>query len=373
MLQGDPICSHNQASAVQVIPGMTKPSRAKHPAWLLRLIFGYGLFLALLTILHRLGPDRWWLGAFNLYLPQVVWLVPVLLLTLLALVYARPWIWVLGVYCLWIGGPIMGFSWNFRGYSESGSRGSLVRVMTCNTKYGQRDISALFRDIDQYEPDIVLLQDVKIGMKSELATFFKEWNVRTSGQYLVASRLPFAKVEVIGLSLPGENDLGLRTVLRLGDTPITLYNVHLLTPRDGLNAFRPARKQPSLVVQAIQDLQDNVERRLIQARLLVDFVQRERGVVIVAGDLNSPDESLVCQNLRNANLHDAFAEGGRGYGYTYGHFLLRGRVPWLPGASWMRIDHILLSSQLRSQRCWTGTGAASDHRPVFADLIVTAP
>jgi vancomycin resistance protein VanJ len=373
MPPGDPIGSHNQASAVQVIPSMKTPSRAKHPARLLRLILGYGLFLALLTVLHRLGPDRWWPGAFNLYLPQAVWLVPVLLLTILALVYARPWIWVLGIYCLWIGGPIMGFCWNFHGHSESATRDSSFRIMTCNIKYGQRDISALFRDIDQYKPDIVLLQDVKIGMTSELGTFFKGWNVRSSGQYLIASRLPFAKVEVSGLSLPGENDLGLRTVLRLGNIPITLYNVHLLTPRAGLNAFRPARKQPSLIVQAVQDLQDNVERRLIQARLLVDFVQQERGVVIVAGDLNSPDESLVCQELRNAHLHDAFAEGGRGYGYTYGHFLLRGRLPWLPGASWMRIDHIMLSSQLRSQRCWTGTDAASDHRPVFADLIVAAP
>jgi endonuclease/exonuclease/phosphatase family metal-dependent hydrolase len=77
--------------------------------------------------------------------------------------------------------------------------------------------------------------------------------------------------------------------------------------------------------------------------------------------------------LRDANLHDAFAEGGRGYGYTYGHFLLRNRIPWLPGASWMRIDHIMLSRRFRTLRCWTGTGKASDHRPVFADLLVGAP
>jgi endonuclease/exonuclease/phosphatase (EEP) superfamily protein YafD len=34
----------------------------------------------------------------------------------------------------------------------------------------------------------------------------------------------------------------------------------------------------------------------------------------------------------------------------------------------MRIDHIMASGQLIPWHCWVGTGRASDHRPVIADL-----
>jgi endonuclease/exonuclease/phosphatase family metal-dependent hydrolase len=33
----------------------------------------------------------------------------------------------------------------------------------------------------------------------------------------------------------------------------------------------------------------------------------------------------------------------------------------------------MMNSQLRTQRCWIGTGMASDHRPVIADLVLQRP
>ncbi len=344
--------------------------REKRPIWLLGLFIAYGIFLAVLTVLNWLGADRWWLGAFNLYLPQAVWLIPIILLIILSLVFARRWIWVLGIYSLWVCGPIMGLCW---APATPVVTGQSVRVMTCNIKYGQRDLKALIEDIVHYKPEVVFLQDVTNSMKGPLGKVFTGWNIRASGQHVIASRLPFADTGVRTATLPEDQGFYLRTELQFGKSTIALYGVHLLTPRDGLNAFRAARKKPSRFLDAIQELQENVEHRLTEARTLSDLVRQERGAVIVAGDMNSPDESLACSTLRDANLHDAFAEGGRGYGYTYGHFMFRSRVPWLPRVSWMRIDHIMLSSKLRSQRCWTGTGEASDHRPVFADLIVSAP
>ena len=133
--------------------------------------------------------------------------------------------------------------------------------------------------------------------------------------------------------------------------------------------MRVVRKNPEFLPKAIQKLEDNVRARVIQARTLREYLRQESGPVIVAGDLNSPDASQVCAILREAGLHDAFAEGGKGYGYTYGHFLLQNRFPGHE-ISWMRIDHIMMSPQLHSQKSWTGTGEASDHRPVTADLVL---
>ena len=344
----------------------------KRPIWLPGLIIAYGMFLTLLTVLNWSGADRWWLGALNLYLPQAVWLAPVLLLTTFSIKSATRWIWVLGFYGAWVCGPIMGLCWNLHGHLAPASAGATIRFMTCNIKDSRRDVAALIQDLVRYEPDVVFLQDAGNPTDGPLGVYFRDWNICSNGQYVIASRWPLAKAEALLISQPKDQEYLLRTVVQIGRTPISLYNVHLLTPRDGLNALRAARKQPGQFAGAVQDLQDNVEHRILQAAKVSDFVRQEPGAIILAGDLNSPDESLVCKALREANLHDAFVEGGRGYGFTYGHFLLRGRIPWLPRISWMRIDHIMLSSRLQAKHCWTGTGEASDHRPVFADLTVPA-
>jgi len=51
-----------------------------------------------------------------------------------------------------------------------------------------------------------------------------------------------------------------------------------------------------------------------------------------------------------------------GYGYTYGHALL--------GASFLRIDHILISAGIGARSCAVGDSAPSEHRPVIAELFV---
>jgi endonuclease/exonuclease/phosphatase (EEP) superfamily protein YafD len=346
-------------------------SHGESRVWLSGLVIAYGVWLAVISGLNWLGADRWWPGAFNLYLPQVIWLAPIVPLLVLSR-RGRRLTWVLCLYILWVCGPIMGFHWHLRSPWEAVAGDPTIRLMTCNVKDGHRDIRALMRDLDQYKPDVVLFQDAGNGIQGLLGRGFHGWNVRSYGQYVIASRWPLTEAEVIPLSPPGEGDCILRTVMQIGSARIALYNVHLLTPRDGLNALRVVRRRPGRFTGAILDLRENVERRLLQADQVAELVRQEQGPTILAGDLNSPEGSLACKRMVAAGLHDAFAEGGRGYGYTYGHDLLLSRFPWLPRLSWMRIDHIMLSPGIRASRCWTGTREASDHRPVYADLLVSA-
>ena len=333
--------------------------------------FSYVTILATITANNLFGADRLWLGALNLYLPQAMWAAPAIPLTIISLKIARRWIWAPLLCIIWVLGPIMDFCWS--PHSSRKPPGSVsLRVMTCNAKYGARDISALIGDIVRNTPDVVLLQDSEGALESPLGEYLKKWNVQSIDQYVIASRFPLDEVEVRWISVPGEKQSCLRCRLMVGSSIITMYNVHFQTPREGLNAFRTARKDPWYLPKAIQRLDNNVESRLTQAREIRNLVLQEKGPVIVAGDLNSPDSSQACAMLRDTGLHDAFAEGGRGYGYTYGHFLLQHRLPWFH-FSWMRIDHIMLSSRFKSERCWTGTGKASDHRPVIADLILNRP
>jgi hypothetical protein len=282
---------------------------------------------------------------------------------------ARQWVWVPLLCVLWSLGPVMGFCWSLSEPAEAVGT-PVIRVMTWNTKYGGgKNARLLVEEIIRENPDIVLLQDSRATLYGLLGRYFSKWNVDSFGQYVVASRFPLISKEVFWAAYPGGKWPLLRYRLLIGPETVSLYNVHFSSPREGLSSFSLARQRPQFLPQAIRRIDNNAEERLSQARALREFIRQEQGPVIVAGDLNSTSASLSCLVLQESGLRDAFDEGGRGYGYTYGHFLLRNRFPWL-NLSWMRLDHIMMSSHLQSRRCWTGTADASDHRPVIADLIL---
>jgi endonuclease/exonuclease/phosphatase family metal-dependent hydrolase len=136
-----------------------------------------------------------------------------------------------------------------------------------------------------------------------------------------------------------------------------VFNVHLITPRDTLEAFRHGA-----LSEVIQEGTDTAVR-LGQAAELAEAVRKETGPVIVAGDFNSPEQRLAVRRLLDAGLRDAFSERGTGYGYTFGP---KTRL----GHSLERIDHILVSKHFAVRQCLTGEPVTSDHHPVFAELVL---
>lgn len=350
----------------------TATSKKRPAKWLLILTAAYGGALAALTEINLGGADRFWLGALNLYLPQIVWAVPGILLTLFLLRRAARWVWAPLLCLLWALGPVMGFCWGTQMSGEPASATAPLRIMSWNVKYGGYNwITQLViaDEIGEARPDVVLLQDAEGLLHGPIGGLFEGWNVASSGQYIVASRFPIEESGTRGIPFAEEDATCLRVRLRAGEKTLVLYDVHFESPRWGLNAFREVQRQPWYLPRAIQGLRQTVDARLSQAATLSALVRQEREPVIIAGDLNSPDASLACTMLREAGLHDAFAEAGRGYGYTYGHLLLRHRLAWLK-ASWMRIDHIMLSSVIRSYTCRVGGKIASEHRPVIADVLL---
>lgn len=348
--------------------GWNRMKSMKRAAWLSLLTGLYLLLLLSLWGLNRIGPEKFWFGAFNLYLPQIMWAIPGILLAVVICRVDRSWAWLPVLCVLFVLGPVMDFHWPFREPEPTPGRMPL-RIMTWNTKYSPAVATELQREISRCNPDILLFQDAPGALKGPLGTYLSHrWNVLSRGQYVIASRYPLSGAEVIELPFSSRRkDQFVRCRMLIGSQVISLYNVHFRTPRRSLNAFRTAKRRSGSLPEAIESLEDNVKIRINQAAVVQGYLNRETGPVILAGDLNAPDASLACKALRDAGLRDAFAAAGRGYGFTYGHRLLENRLPWLR-FSWMRIDHIMLTSQFQVRRCVVGTGVASDHRPVIADL-----
>jgi endonuclease/exonuclease/phosphatase (EEP) superfamily protein YafD len=155
----------------------------------------------------------------------------------------------------------------------------------------------------------------------------------------------------------------LKCTLAVAGRDITLVNAHLTSPRMGLVA---ARREG---LDGGDDWQRNYERRVTEARSLLNAMADLPRPLILAGDLNAPESSPVLQTLMAAGLRNAFSTAGRGWGYTYGQ-AVQHRLG--SGMAFLRIDHVLTSADIAITRSWVGGGGASEHQPVVADLAVRA-
>ena len=303
--------------------------------------------------------EQWWVTAALLYLPYFVFLAPALVA--LAITIKLGWGWrifatvVVATLALW------GMGFNVPTGAEDGK--ARVRVMTYNIKsYIALDDSIEARllglEIARHDPDVVVMQDARgvTGLPvAEREALVGCRHFVLLGQYGIASRHPVRDCGYGNIDFRGHAHTYARCVLSVEGREVDLVTVHLLTPREGLNALRFER------LRGIGEWRENVGDRLSQATTLAAAITRRQRPVILAGDLNAPPRSIVMDRLREADLRDAHEAAGTGYGFTYGHSH-KTRLPFL------RIDHVMVTPEIGVVRTFPGESRASPHLPVIADL-----
>jgi endonuclease/exonuclease/phosphatase (EEP) superfamily protein YafD len=339
-------------------PRETRPGAT--PLWLGAITLLYALWLLGIALFNFVGADRFWWSTLNLYFPQIVWAFPSLLLVLLFLWKSRRRLWVPLLLTLFAFGSIMGLRWRIFTPNPDLKKGTRLRVMTYNIKLGHYDQNAVLQEIEHQNPDILLLQDANGRLNRALLARIKAQNMEWGDQYIIASRFPLEKAELVDLRVGNVPRVALRCRVKIGNRDVTLYNAHLLSPRGGLSRFR------DLDDAAPDRMGTNAGVRVAQAKRLAEHIGRETGTLLLAGDLNGPVHSMICQKIAQRGLINVFDAAGRGYGYTYGQ---RVRL----GFSFVRIDHIFVSQEWVPIHCWTGNGEGSDHRPLMADLFLPNP
>src|SRR5437016_55916 len=84
------------------------------------------------SALNLVGPERWWVGEVNLYLPQMVWAAPGGMMLIITAVTAPRSLWIPALSVLWALGPVMGFCIPMPILSKA--EGLPLRIMTYNMK-----------------------------------------------------------------------------------------------------------------------------------------------------------------------------------------------------------------------------------------------
>jgi vancomycin resistance protein VanJ len=315
-----------------------------------RCVYLYSLSVLAVWILLHWASDRWWFATLLLYAPRWIWALPFAALVPAA-VWLRPRLLVLLLVVLGVVvGPVMGFCVpTDRLFADfPAERG--IRILTCNTEGSYLNGAALAALIAESRPDVVALQEW--SGENEAAVFGQSgWHLRADPWFGLASRYPIQGAEALGTDANNWRCNAMRYDL---DTPggiFSFVNVHLATPRSGLEAVLHQRWQ------GIPELRDNIAVRWGESLAVSRRVREITGPWLLAGDFNLPVESAIYRQCWSG-YPEAFASAGFGLGHTK-----------FTRTFGLRIDHILAGPGWQFRRCWVGPDVGSDHRPVIADAV----
>ncbi|NIT59114.1 MAG: hypothetical protein GWN00_23690, partial [Aliifodinibius sp.] len=240
-----------------------------------------------------------------------------------------------------------------------------LKILTFNVwGYNEHleDVDAWLLELD---PDVVLLQEISSGLADGREQLInrrfpyrasQNSAVREFGS-LILSRYPILSEE----SLPDQgNQSQNRVTIDANGRIITIYNVHMPQP---LGQSRLPLPHESFFARTILSYDNTVRDE--QIRLLLQRIDGEENPVIVAGDFNMSDQTIVYQDM-SAVLNDAFREAATGSGRSWPVRILDEISPLIPPL--LRVDYIWHSRHFRTVDAFLGPKLGSDHLPLFAEL-----
>ena len=302
--------------------------------------------------------DRWWAATVLLFGPRWVLILPFLVLLPAVLLRDRSLLVPLVCAGLIVLGPVVGLHTGWRQLFVSPDPDRDIRVMSFNTEGGRGVSWTPTGVLDALEVDIAALQECGADVADRVRTM-EGWHVDARGGACLFSRFPIAAVTQMdreAFLAAGGAGLVVTYVLRVGDREVRLTNLHLETPRAGLEAIRSGR-----IEEGAPLLEGKSALRTFEHRFARRWVDTLPGPRLVLGDFNSPPESPMFREYWG-DWQNAFSLTGRGLGGTR----LNG---WIRA----RIDHILADDQWTVVRSWLGPNLGSDHAPILADLRLRQP
>ena len=339
-----------------------RTSRFDLRLWVTLLAWAYLGAVALAAIILWGFGDRWGPATALLFAGRWVLLLPLAVLVPAALLTRRLLLAPLALGGLIALVPVGGFRFGLLRVFPHPA-GAHLRVVTFNTDGGAALATRLPGLLEQWQADVVGFQECGSEMQ-EAISGLKDWHHHFVRQLCLLSRYPIsdsavmdrsalADVEQSSAGIGGSGDV-VRYTLETPSGPVNVTNLHLETPRKGLEGalstgFSTAR------------LAGNTHLRTIESGLARRWVNAGTHPAIVLGDFNTPVESRIFQQSWG-DLTDAFSRVGFGYGMTKNNGWIR-----------VRIDHVLAGSGWYPDRATVGRDLGSDHLPLIVDLTLAPP
>jgi vancomycin resistance protein VanJ len=345
-------------------PNLSGRRTALANATLRSLAIGYPIALVIFILALRLVGERWWGTTIALYLPRLPFALPLVPLTA-AIIWMGPrrllWTQVAAIALLF---ELMGLHLAWPPTATAGA--FHLRVVTCNMNAGALGLERILKPLRATNPDVIILQEVVPDGYPKLRTLVPGYYVRESGQFWLASRFPVEDMIEPPLRLNGGVQRSMRFVRYRITTPagpVVLYNVHPISPRDGLEGVRGDGLRHQILrgdlfnTRARTTVAQNTSLRLTQLQAIVESARESPDPVVIAGDTNLPGLSWAVGHWLG-DYTDGFSAAGTGLGYSFPS----------PRHPWMRIDRIMADRHFRFDDFRVINSYISDHFAVMADL-----
>jgi vancomycin resistance protein VanJ len=265
-------------SPAPAAPVQSGPSAARASAWRAvdLLIWIYAAAIVGGWAWMYVEGDREWLATLVLFGPRWLCSLPLPFLAIAASAGHRWWmLLVLAATAVFIAGPIMGFQVRL---PARASGAPTLRIMTCNIDQRRFSVDALAQLIVDEQPDVVALQEVR-----EKTPFIwpAGWQAVEYDEFIVASRWPVRRDGNVRRPLRTDSS-SMRFVVDTPDGEVQVFDVHLSTPRPGLEAVlnRKTLIDPSRAA----DLEDVILSRSVEMGKTSDWIEQFAGSKIVAGE-----------------------------------------------------------------------------------------
>lgn len=320
----------------------------------------FATLLGVWGVFHWVG-EYHWATALMLYVPRVVWGLPLLGMLWCALARRDVKLGMATAFGAWVWFfPLMGFHWPVRGETRNAAghatSQATPRVLSLYVQNVHEfpDVSGLIARMKERNPELIALQEAGrygvVWWKEQLPSY--EWH--RQGEHLLGSKLNVSYVK-------GEWARGyVRYDLEMGSRPVTLLSIHPPSPQFAMKHVvkgpRPEHPVEWSTLASIDVLRSDVnQRRLVLTAIAEDAASITHPVIIV-GDSNTPDGGRILR-AHFSRWTDAFSAVGGGFGYTF--------PAWAP---WLRLDRAWVTSDFVVLGVRHDNAVGSDHLALDLEL-----
>ena len=338
--------------------------------WARRLLWGvtaaYGFFLLLLFLSCRWVGEQNLTTAFLIFLPPLGWLLPLPLLSAATILFS--WRMVCVQFLGAVAFLFVFMDLHFEHQAVPPPPHS-ISVLTFNRGESQGSLQP-FKNLTH--PDVIVLEDAGNRADAYLHSGgYSEFPIgRDLGQFTVLSKFPIESASLppmAGLN-QGSYPHAARFVLNWEGRLISLYAVHLPTPRDTLMACQRGAFLLGMVGISGTTLGEHrvsYEKfwvhQVALARALIEDIKHDPNPVLLAGDFNAPSCGHV-HHLVASNFQDSHEAAGSGFGFS---FPGETHNPVALFEPWLRIDYLYCDKQhWHTVWCQTEKERPSQHRAV---------
>ena len=303
---------------------------------------------------------------------------------------ARKWFFLLSLSILLFSAPQISNTFPVRfGQMNPIPSTSSIKILTYNTlmsgrlkKFTKKRPNQVMKYILESDADIICLQEFTVSDKKEYLTMadimrlfakypYKHIKYRLNENSNHHGIATFSKYPIINkqyIEYPSTFNLSIYSDILINGKIIRLINNHLesnkITDNDremqsSLKEKFTAEKLKGVTLHFSRKLGIAYKLRAFQADVVAKVVNASPYKVIVCGDFNDVPTSYAYTTVKG-KLKDAFAETGRGFGWTFNDRIYH-----------FRIDYILYDSNAFTPVEYkTDNIKYSDHYPVFCKLNI---